>query len=212
MYRARLCTIQLAWTVEGVEQVVVVDTLAVHPGPLAGLLGPKGPPKVLHDFTFDAKLLAECGVELGNLRDTSVLAKMLGRKATGLASLLASELGIVVSKELQQHDWTKRPLGARELEYLAADVRHLAPLYEKLTSEVRALDIEDEVLVESAFKLESAFAAPRERGPAYLRVKGTEGLDCLGFAVLDRLLEERERMAASWDVPPFKVVGNDSWR
>ena len=73
---------------------------------------------MLHDFTFDAKLLAECGVELGNLRDTSVLAKMLGRKATGLASLLASELGLVVSEELQQHDWTKRPLGARELEYL----------------------------------------------------------------------------------------------
>ena len=89
-------------------------------------------------------------------------------------------------------------------------MRHLAPLYEKLTSEARVLDIEDEVLVESAFKLESAFAPPRERGPAYLRVKGTEGLDGLGFAVLHRLLEERERMAASWDVPPFKVVGNDS--
>ena len=32
VYRARLCTIQLAWTVDGVEQMVVVDTLAVTSG------------------------------------------------------------------------------------------------------------------------------------------------------------------------------------
>jgi ribonuclease D len=165
---------------------------------------------VLHDFTFDVKLLAEAGVLLDNVRDTSVLARMLGRKATGLASLLSSELGIVVPKELQQHDWSRRPLRPAELAYLASDVRHLAALYEKLSLEARALEIEEEVLVECTFKHESALAPPREKRPAYLRIKGVDALDAAGLAVLRRLVMERETIAELWDAPPFKVVSNET--
>jgi ribonuclease D len=165
---------------------------------------------VLHDFTYDVKLLAEAGVALDNVHDTSVLARMLGRKATGLASLLSAELGILVAKELQQHDWSRRPLQTAELAYLAADVRHLAPLYEKLRLQARAADIEAEVLDETLFKRESALAPPREKRPAYLRIKGAEALDARGLAVLRRLVLEREAIAEQWDVPPFKTVSNDT--
>jgi ribonuclease D len=208
-YRARLCTVQLAWQESNETRIVIVDALEVDCKILSDLLGPNGPIKVLHDFTFDVKLLADAGVGLSNLRDTSVLARMLGRKATGLASLLSSELGIVVEKELQQHDWSQRPLVARQIEYLAGDVRHLLALHDKLSELARAADIEEESLVECAFKYEMAIAPPRERRPAYLRIKGIDGLDPLGLAVLRRLVEERERMAEQWDVPPFKVAGND---
>jgi ribonuclease D len=209
-YRARLCTVQLAWQDAEGMNIAVVDTLAVDPTPLGELLDRTGPLKVLHDFTFDVKLLAEASVELDNVHDTSVLARMLGRKATGLASLLSSELGLVVPKDLQQHDWSRRPLRPAELAYLATDVRHLAALYDKLTTEARAIDIEEEVLVECAFKRESALAPPREKRPAYLRIKGIEGLDPAGLAVLRRLVAEREGIAELWDVPPFKVVGNET--
>jgi ribonuclease D len=209
-YRARLCTVQLAWQEGDRTQIAVVDTLAVDPAPLGELLERSGPIKVLHDFTFDVKLLAEAGVELDNVRDTSVQARMLGRKATGLASLLSSELGIVVTKELQQHDWSKRPLRPAELTYLATDVRHLAALYDKLSLETHTLDIEEEVLVECAFKRDSALAPPREKRPAYLRVKGTDALDPPSLAVLRRLVMEREAIAELWDTPPFKVAGNET--
>src|SRR5450432_1582204 len=128
-YRARLCTLQLGWQEGADPRIAIVDALEVDCRILADVLGPTGPVKVLHDFTFDVKLLADAGVVLSNLRDTSVLARMLGRKATGLASLLSSELGIVVEKELQQHDWSQRPLGVKHIEYLAGDVRHLLALY-----------------------------------------------------------------------------------
>jgi ribonuclease D len=209
-YRARLCTVQLAWQEGDATEIAVVDTLAVDPAPLGPLLDGSGPIKVLHDFTFDVKLLAEAGVELANVRDTSVLARMLGRKATGLASLLSSELGITVPKELQQHDWSRRPLRDAELAYLASDVCHLAALYDKLSLEARALDIEEEVLDECAFKRESALAPPREKRPAYLRIKGTEALDASSLAVLRRLVMEREAIAELWDTPPFKVAGNET--
>jgi ribonuclease D len=209
-YRARLCTVQLAWQDGEGTSIAVVDTLAVDPAPLGELLDRAGPLKILHDFTFDVKLLAEADVELDNVHDTSVLARLLGRKATGLASLLSSELGLVVTKDLQQHDWSRRPLRPPELAYLATDVRHLAALYDKLLTEARAVDIEEEVLVETEFKRESALAPPREKRPAYLRVKGAEALDPPGLAVLRRLVAEREVIAESWDVPPFKAVGNET--
>jgi len=210
VYRAQLCTVQLAWQEGDLTTIAVVDTLAVDPTPLGELLDGSGPTKVLHDFTFDVKLLAEAGVALDNVRDTSVLARMLGRKATGLASLLSSELGIVVPKDLQQHDWSRRPLRPAELAYLASDVRHLAALYDKLALEAQALDIEEEVRVECTFKRESALAPPRERRPAYLRVKGVDRLDAPTLAIFRRLVMEREVLAELWDVPPFKVVSNET--
>jgi ribonuclease D len=208
-YRSRLCTVQLAWTVGDASEIAIVDTLAVDPKPLGELLASGGPAKVLHDFTFDVRLLADVGIELANVRDTSVLARLLGRKATGLASLLSSELGIVVAKDLQQHDWSRRPLEPPQIDYLAGDVRHLAALYEKLSAEARALDIEEEVEVECAFKREGALAPPRERRPAYLRVKGAETLDAASLAVLRKVYLEREQVAELWDEPPFKVAGNE---
>src|SRR5262249_54998554 len=156
-------TVQLAWGEGDGAEVAIVDTLTVDPKPLGELFASSGPAKLLHDFTFDVKLLADAGIELDNVRDTSVLARLLGRKATGLASLLSAELGIVVAKDLQQHDWSRRPLEPAQIEYLAGDVRHLAPLYAKLSAEARALDIEEEVQVECAFKREGALAPPRER-------------------------------------------------
>ena len=210
VYRAQLCTVQLGWLEQGgAMHIAIVDTLACDPGPLAPLLGAQGPVKVLHDFTFDAKLLQEVGVALANVRDTSVLARLLGRKATGLGSLLASELGIVVPKDLQQHDWSKRPLTEPQLAYLAADVRHLGALYDRLNGEAVEREISEEVEEESQYKLETALAPQRDRGPSYLRIKGADKLDPLGLAVLRRLVAQRELLAADWDVPPFKVAGND---
>lgn len=208
-YRARLCTLQLAWPSGGDVRVAIVDTLQVDPALLAEVLGPSGPIKLLHDCTFDVKLLSESNVTLARVHDTSVLARMLGRKATGLASLLAAELGIHLEKQLQQHDWSRRPFEPRQIEYLADDVRHLMALADKLEAEARALDIEEEVAVECRFKVEGALAPPREKRPAYLRVRGAEKLDRPSLAVLRHLIDERERIAAEWDQPPFKVAGND---
>lgn len=208
-YRARLCTVQLAWRERDHVQVAVIDTLAVPPAPLAQLLGDEGPPKLLHDLTFDARMLLESGIKLGRVRDTSVAARMLGRKATGLASLLASELGITVEKELQQHDWSRRPLGERELGYLSADVFWLERLEERLTREVEALGIHDEVESECAYKLESALAPALDKRPVYWRIRGAEALSGPELAILRRVAEAREEIACKWDVPPFKIANND---
>jgi ribonuclease D len=209
-FRAELCVLQLAWPEGEGMAVAVIDTLAVPPAPLAPLLGPEGPVKVLHDLTFDARLLAEAGAPLGRVADTSVTARLLGVAATGLGALLASELRIAHCKDLQQHDWSRRPLTPPQLAYLAGDVRHLLALDDRLAQKAEALDILPEIADECAYKLCTALGAPRDTRPTYARIKGAGALDAPGRAVLRRLCQAREEAASATNVPPFKVVSNET--
>lgn len=208
-YRARICAIQLAW--DG-GQVVVIDTLAVPLRGLSDLLGPGGPLKIVHDVAFDARLLAEVDIQLGNVHDTALAARMLGRTATGLASLLESELGVHIAKEMQRHDWRERPLDERMLAYLGQDVTYLAALDDELWGEVVDRGIAQEVLEETRYRLASAVEAVRspDTSPPYTRVKGVERLAERELAVLRVVAELREREAARRDVPPHRVASNDA--
>jgi ribonuclease D len=209
-YRARPCTVQLAWDEGG--QVAVVDTLATSIAPLGELLGPRGPVKIVHDVAFDARLLAESGIALANVHDTAVAARMLSRLATGLATLLDVELGVHIGKTMQQHDWRMRPLDDRMLEYLAADVVHLEALEQKLWTEVGGHGIEDAVLEETRYRIATAIAAtqPPEVVPPYARVKGAGRLAERELAVLRVAAELREREAERRDVPPHKIASADT--
>jgi ribonuclease D len=209
-FRPKLCTLQIAWTDgAGVTRVAVVDALAVGVGALGDLLGEGGPIKVLHDLTFDAKMLEEAGLRLARVRDTSVAARFLGCPATGLGALLEAELGVKVEKRFQQHDWAERPLTAEQLRYLTDDVAHLFALDDHLEARAANAGIVEEIADECAYKLGAASAPPRDGRPAYVRIKGAAALDRPGRAVLRRLVEARDRVAERADVPPFKVIGND---
>ena len=206
-YRARVCALQLG---RGTE-VTVIDSLVAPLAPLLALLGESGPVKIVHDVAFDARLLAEAGIALGNCHDTSIAARMLGRTATGLATLLLSELGVTVDKSMQQHDWSRRPFDERALTYLASDVVHLEKLDDVIWGAVRAVGIEDEVLCETRYRLSCAILSagtPEER-PPYVRIKGIERAPNVDLAILRRLADVREAEAARVDVAPYKIIGNE---
>jgi ribonuclease D len=137
---------------------------------------------------------------------------MLGRTATGLASLLESVLHVRIGKEMQHHDWRIRPLDEPMLAYLVTDVAHLEDLEEALWGEVLARDIEREVLEETRYRLASASAATRSPSvvPPYARIKGVERLAEREQSVLAVIAELREREAMRRDVPPHRVVSNDT--
>lgn len=208
VFRPRLCCMQIAWRDGDKTHVAIVDTLAVEPAPLSALLGEDGPAKVLHDLTFDARMLDEAGVSIGRVRDTSVAARLLGHTATGLATLVEAVLGIQLDKGLQQHNWGRRPLTDLHLEYLAGDVAHLLHLDEHLQEQVRAQGIEEEVAAECAYKLGTATSPPRDNGPSYTRIKGASSLEPVARAVLRHLVLARTAAAEQADVPPFKIVDN----
>jgi ribonuclease D len=207
VYKASICTLQLGTAGE----VVVIDALTAPLTPLAPLLGDTGPIKVVHDVAFDARMLAERGIHLGNCHDTSIAARMLGRTSTGLATLLLGELGVAVDKSLQSHDWGKRPFDAAALAYLATDVLHLDALDDTLWAAIEGAGIADEVDEETRYRLKTAIAAAAEidARPPYARIKGVERLSAAELPILRRVAELREREAARLDVPPYKVLGNE---
>jgi len=208
-YRAKLCALQLSWERGDEVHVAIVDPFLVDARRLRPVLGAEGPVKVLHDLTFDARMLDEAGIELANVRDTSVAARFLGEPATGLARMVESRLGVTLSKDLQDHDWSTRPLGPRELDYLAADVRYLLALEARLADEVATKGIADEVALECAYKLETARRPPRDERPLHARIKGYGELDPVARAVLRRLVEARETLAAEDDVPAFRIARSE---
>jgi len=209
VYRPRLCTVQLAWEEGERTKIAVIDTLRVEVDALASLFAATAPIKVLHDLTFDARMLHDHGAPLHHARDTSVAARLLGVKSTGLASVLATELGVVLDKRYQQHDWSRRPFEPAQLAYPGNTVAHLLQLERALMTKVTAMDIAAEVEAECAYKLVAALAPPRDQRPAYARLKGVQRLDLPGRAVLMHLVATREEIAEALDVPPFKVITNE---
>ncbi|AKV01614.1 Ribonuclease D [Labilithrix luteola] len=206
-YRATACLVQLS----SADEIVIVDAMATPLAPLADLLGSDRTVKIVHDVAFDARILAENGVHLANVRDTSVAARMLGRTATGLASLLSSELGISIDKALQQHDWGKRPLDAHALAYLSGDVQHLQSLADKLWAEVNERNIGDAIDEETRYRLSQAIDAAKTEDirPPYIRLKGIDRAAQGDLPILKRLADLREARAKELDVPPYKVLGPD---
>ncbi len=202
-YKARVCFLQIAHG----ERAWLVDTLIVDVALFREPLGAEGPVKIVHDVAFDARMLAEAGVALGNVHDTAIAAQMLGRASTGLGSLALAELGISMDKSLQGHDWGARPLPPEMLEYLAGDVEHLTALHDKLWAEVLGTGIEAEILEETQYRILSAIASARAPDvPAYARIKGVEKLAPPEQAVLRRLCEARDREARRLDAPATELV------
>jgi ribonuclease D len=208
-YHPLVCTVQLAWeTKEGSTRVAVVDTLAVPLASLSELLGNPRVLKVIHDLAFDARMLRAEGVPLRSVRDTSVAATYLAKPGTGLASLLAAELDVHVSKEMQNSDWARRPLSDESLAYLAGDVSHLLQLDALLARQVREAGIADEVATETAYRLVDALEAPPEPEAPHIRIRGAEKLNEVGWRVIEAIARTREELARDKNLPPQRILGD----
>jgi len=206
-YRAEACVIQL----ECEGEVILIDGLATSLLPLGDLLSSPDTEKIVHDVAFDARILAEAGVKLANARDTSLAARMLSMPATGLASLLESELGVKIDKKMQQHDWGERPLTPAMLTYLAGDVIHLSELADRLFARVAERGIAAEVEEETRYRLAQAIAGAgvEDPRPAYVRLKGIVRVPENELPILRHLANIRDFSARELNVPPYKVLGPD---
>lgn len=204
-YRTRLCAVQLC----AEDAIAVLDTLCIAPAPLlSAVLGPDGPEKIIHDASFDARILFAHGIALGNVFDTAVAARFLGFPSTGLSSLLLKLFGVHLPKHQQQADWGKRPIDAEAMRYLEDDVRYLPALFERLLHEVRARDIEPEVREECAYLLsEAQRTEPPEA--AWMKIKSSALRPPLERARLYELAEAREQLARERDLPPARLLASD---
>ncbi len=206
-YFEKVCLLQIATE----SAAYVIDPLAIRD--LSALRPVFSNPrihKVFHGADYDIRsLYRDFRIEVENLFDTQLACKFLGLRETGLEALLRSRFHVELNKKYQRADWSRRPLSPEMVEYAATDGRYLIPLARMLEKELEEKGRLSWVKEECLFLRKVRFMPPRHV-PLYLRVKEAARLDPRGLAVLEALLRFREARAQEADLPPFKVLGNES--
>jgi ribonuclease D len=204
-YEEKIALVQLC---DG-ERIFILDPLKVELDFLARLLQDRSREKVFHDVDYDGRMiLTNLGVRPEPIFDTMIAARILGKDRVGLADLLGEYFGVAMDKGFQKADWSRRPLSEGMLRYAALDVAHLLPLRDRLAQEIEDLGRSEWAREEFSRLVDNLEAMPKKEA-SFAKVKGARELGPRQLAVLQKLLEWRERKARSIDVPSFKVVGTE---
>lgn len=204
-YRTRVCLLQ--FLIAG--EIFLVDVLAPLPlAPLWEKLATKH--LLMHGSDFDLRLLADlCRFRPKSIFDTMLAAQLLNRQRIGLAALLEQHFGVVLDKEGQKANWSKRPITKKLLDYAALDVWHLPALRDILTHELAQLDRLDWLDQQCRRQIESGLIGFPADDENDWRIGRSERLRGPGLGVLHAVWHWREEWARTLDVPPFKVCNSD---
>jgi ribonuclease D len=200
-YFAQLALLQLA----AGDDIVVVDPLAVDVAPLRALLDAPVP-CIMHAASQDLEILERaCGIGPCQLVDTQVAAGFVGLGSPGLGVLLQRRLGINLGKADRLTDWLRRPLGEEALAYAAADVAHLADLWDSLRTELDRRGRLEWAQAECD-ELCRRHGEPSDPDMAWWRIKEARRLKGRARGVAQAVAGWRERRARQLDRPVRHVL------
>ncbi|USD64520.1 ribonuclease D [Vibrio sp. SCSIO 43136] len=157
--------------------------------------------KVLHACGEDLEVFQHSfGAMPTPMIDTQIMAAFLGHGlSTGFAALVKEYIGVELDKSESRTDWLARPLTKKQLEYAAADVHYLMPIYEQLNSKIQQAG-----WLEAAEQESDLIVAKRiqnfEPKRAYLDIKGAWQLKPKQLNVLKHLAEWRLKEALKRDL------------
>ena len=195
------------------SKVYLIDTLAVvDMNPIGEVLADETLVKVIQGAEYDIRCLdREWGFRVRNLFDTSIAARFVGMKQTGLSALIEALLGAHVPKDarIQKSDWSHRPLSQEAVNYAATDVWYLLSIQKALESRLRALARVPWVSEECSRLGEIRYVAP-DPDTAFLSLKGSRRLDGQEKAILKRLFMLREAEARRRNLPPYYVLPHET--
>ncbi|MDD2272229.1 MAG: HRDC domain-containing protein [Desulfuromonadaceae bacterium] len=205
-YREKVCLAQVSTR----QQSWLIDPLALPS--LTPLAGPLADPEivvVMHGSDYDIRSLhRDFGIEVTNLFDTMIAARFLGIGEFGLAALLRARFGIELDKKYQKADWSKRPLSREMCAYAVADTSDLLPLYDQFRAELEDKKRLD--WLEEEGQLVCQARVSEKDGPLFMYCKGASKLRGHTLAILEELLQLRDRQSELLDRPPFKVLSADT--
>ena len=208
-YPERVCLVQVATS----SKVYLIDTIAVDDmKPIGEVLADDTVVKVIQAADNDIRCLdREWGFRVRNLFDTSIAARLVGMKQTGLSVLIEALLGVHVPKDarIQKSDWSHRPLSQEALSYAATDVWYLLSIQKALESRLRTLSRSSWVSEECARLEEIRYVAP-DPETAFLSLKGSSRLAGQEKAILKRLFVLREAEARRRNRPPYYVLPHET--
>ncbi|ERF77306.1 ribonuclease D [Gallibacterium anatis] len=130
-YYAKLGLIQLYFGAD----VALIDPLTITDWqPFIALLADANVLKILHASGEDIEIFHQQFQQIPTpMLDTQIMANFLGfPQSAGFALLAQHYLQVELDKKASRTDWLKRPLSERQLNYAAADVYYLLPIYQKM--------------------------------------------------------------------------------
>lgn len=207
-YHEKVCLIQLSSRTAD----YLIDPLAIDDmRPLGELTADPHIELVFHAAAQDVMgMKRDFGFTFTNIFDTMDAARILGLEKVGLAALLAEHFGVQHDKKHQKADWSLRPLPEEQQHYAQIDTHYLPALrdilYEQLVAQHRleeAREIFDEIA-----QIEPQPHSFDEQG--YWRISGAQDLSRRQIACLRELYLWREMLAQECDMPPFKIVPNET--
>jgi ribonuclease D len=205
-YQEQVCLIQFSTR----RHDFLVDPLSLDDlSPLGEVFAHPRIEKVFHAAEYDLICLKrDFSFEFINLFDTMLAARILGREAIGLGSMLECEFGVKVDKRYQRANWGKRPLPLHLLSYAQLDTHYLIALRERLHAELLnrglwALAVEDFVRMAGVDG-----HLGEMRSEECWRISGSNELSPQNAAVLKELCRYRDQVARSMNRPLFKVIGD----
>lgn len=205
-YQEKVCLMQVSTR----NNSWLIDPLALKDlSPLAAALTDPSIKIVMHGSDYDIRSLhRDFGIEIANLFDTMIASRFLGLSEFGLAALLKARFGVELNKKYQKADWSKRPLSNEMKAYATADTAYLLPLYDQLRNEL----VEKNRLfwLEEECHLVCQARVSEKEGPLFLSCKGAGKLKGRSLAILEQLLQLRDRLARELDRPPFKVFSTET--
>lgn len=132
-YYAKLGLIQLYFGAD----VALIDPLTITDWqPFIALLADANVLKILHASGEDIEIFHQQFQQIPTpMLDTQIMANFLGfPQSAGFALLAQHYLQVKLDKKASRTDWLKRPLSERQLNYAAADVYYLLPIYQKMAA------------------------------------------------------------------------------
>lgn len=199
-YYPQAALIQLCFPGEP-DKAWLVDPLTVEDfSPLKALFANPDIVKVLHSGSEDLEVFQKfLGVLPLPLFDTQRAAAFAGLGfSLGYRALVEAVTGTVLAKGETRSDWLARPLTDAQLEYAAADVVPLLPVYRHLCDKLDALGRTDWILEDGATAVADASAPP---APSHLKVKTAWKLKPRQLAALQMLCDWRDERAMKLDKP-----------
>ncbi|KGQ59193.1 ribonuclease D [Gallibacterium anatis] len=132
-YYAKLGLIQIYFGAD----VALIDPLTITDWqPFIALLADANVLKILHASGEDIEIFHQQFQQIPTpMLDTQIMANFLGfPQSAGFALLAQHYLQVELDKKASRTDWLKRPLSERQLNYAAADVYYLLPIYQKMAA------------------------------------------------------------------------------
>jgi len=164
-----------------------------------------------HACDYDLRLLARFhDFHPESIYDTSIAAKLLGEKQTGLAALVEKYFGVKLNKSNQKADWTRRPLSPEMCHYAMLDTVYLEAIKEFQCKNLEKLGRMEwlrescETLLINSKKNKSEFSESDAK--EIWRIKGSNSFKPLELQLLRAAWNWRNKIAQKRDIAPYRIL------